>query len=833
MKFKTLLPLKHVLIGLANFSFTLILVLSVFWSNAAIIYTDSSATGLDDGTSWTNAYNELQDAIDGAAAGDTIWVAQGTYFPTESPDGVSTDARDRAFHLDKNLVILGGFDGSETSHTQRDFEGNSTILSGDIGTTNDSTDNSYHVFINSDLDSSAVIDGFTINEGNADVNSTLTYSGRSFNRRMGGGIFNHNSHPKISNCRIINNTAVLGGGMRNISSSVMVSDCEFADNIAESGGAINSFNPSTPKFTHTTFLRDSAENGGACFNNQCSPIYDSCTFTENKASSNGGALNNTTDSEPIVRNSVFTSNTATSLGGAINTNANAEIEIENCVFDQNEAENGGAFSLVSADGTVTNSVFTNNATTADGGGVRVWSNSSASLTNCTFSENVADGDGGAILLFQGSQYFKSCVFEENHANSGGAISSESNTLIELDSCIFYSNAVSNNGGAMVNDGVDSLTMNRCIFIKDSANYGGAIYNLSCTPIIRNTVLDSNVSVNRGGGVYNQSTATPEFTNCIISRNRGTEGAGVYSLGECNFYNSTFYTNEATVNYGGLYSGSGSSDVHNCILGTNSVNGVISSINSDLYLHDSSNFTYNIVRTSNPYSANEGVQKLSIYTSIDFSKATDLDGADNEWLTKDDGLIPRRYSAAINYGNTGLVDSNTTKDITGGIDRIRGSAVDLGAYELDLVPDSVTRLYVNSSRRFNTSQDGTSWATAFSSLQTAMNFATEGDTIWVKQGLHAPELIPGYTESKDRSFYLDKNIKIFGGFVGNETEFSQRSLNSSNQSILSGNAILDYYYGPEISSTSKCYHVFITTGLTDATEIDGFEISGGAADGPNT
>ena len=111
----------------------------------------STSTGC--GSSWSNAC-ELQTALASASAGDEIWVAAGTYYPGTN--------REDTFQLISGVALYGGFAGTETAREQRDWGTNLTVLSGDIGVPDDSSDNSYSVVTGSGVDTSAILDGFTI-----------------------------------------------------------------------------------------------------------------------------------------------------------------------------------------------------------------------------------------------------------------------------------------------------------------------------------------------------------------------------------------------------------------------------------------------------------------------------------------------------------------------------------------------------------------------------------------------------------------------------------------------------------------------------------------------
>jgi len=166
--------------------------------SVGVILVDIDANGTNDGTSWENAFNHLQDALTEAVSGSVIWVAEGTY----KPDINDLNNRSATFQLKEGVEIYGGFKGNETELEQRDWFINKTILSGDINDIGNPNDNSYHVVTGAD---DANLDGFIITNGNADGSYPDCY---------GGGIYCYDVSPTISNCLIKdNNSTILGGGI--------------------------------------------------------------------------------------------------------------------------------------------------------------------------------------------------------------------------------------------------------------------------------------------------------------------------------------------------------------------------------------------------------------------------------------------------------------------------------------------------------------------------------------------------------------------------------------------------------------------------------------------
>lgn len=227
---KTLIPL-------------LFFLLTPFYLQANIIYVNHQAEGLNNGSTWADAYTDLQDALMTAIPEDEIWVAQGTYRPTDSTD------RTIEFEVTNSVEVYGGFIGNEINKEERNWVGNTTILSGDIGVAGDSLDNSFTVVFMDSVDSTTVLDGFTITEGQADIGGS---GGSTNGTNSGGGLFLYtfggDVDPLIQNCVIVNNVAVKNGGgvmvytgLSSIGASKAVfNQCSFINNktIISGGGTI-------------------------------------------------------------------------------------------------------------------------------------------------------------------------------------------------------------------------------------------------------------------------------------------------------------------------------------------------------------------------------------------------------------------------------------------------------------------------------------------------------------------------------------------------------------------------------------------------------------------
>jgi len=331
-----------------------------FGANAQI-YVNLNATGSNSGTSWTNAYTNLNVAMNSAIAGDTIWVAGGIYIPDRSgTDTAPPNPRDKKFSLNnKDLYLYGGFNGTETQLSERDLVINPTVLSGDIGVQGDITDNCYDVFLV--FNSNFVLDGFSVSDGDAEDVTT-----GFMNTKGGAGIFiwddeggNVNSS-RISNCIIKDNIARAEAGILFILNNntaihtILVENTRFTGNKARWAAAFSMFvydgtlNPTFVNCLIDNNITDeiNGESGatqpGGRFvrytNGALNGKIINCTFTKNieysgladnaKSVFGIGGPNNTTE----IHNSIFWDNNVNTTNSTL-LGSNASVTVYNTISE--------------------------------------------------------------------------------------------------------------------------------------------------------------------------------------------------------------------------------------------------------------------------------------------------------------------------------------------------------------------------------------------------------------------------------------------------------------------------------------------------------------------
>ncbi|MBI3834153.1 MAG: hypothetical protein HY287_07475 [Planctomycetes bacterium] len=310
-----------------------------------IRFVQQSATGTKDGTSWADAYTDVQRALGDARAAkgavQEIWVAAGRYAPT-GPGGDRTIA----FDLVDGVGIYGGFFGSETALKQRNPKLNLTILTGDLNGDDENdfqnvSENSLHVVTAENTGATAVLDGFVIVGGNADESCGQCFTSG------GGGVSMMNSSSKLADCRVKTNRARAGGGMAINGGSPTLTNCVFESNMATGSGSNDAagggvvVNGSSPTLVNCRLIGNSTPLGGGAMyiSGASAPKLVNCLLSGNTAGKNGGAIM-ALGGRPTLANCTLNHNQAVSSGGGMINLLNGSPIFSNCIFWDNEDSSG-------------------------------------------------------------------------------------------------------------------------------------------------------------------------------------------------------------------------------------------------------------------------------------------------------------------------------------------------------------------------------------------------------------------------------------------------------------------------------------------------------------
>jgi hypothetical protein len=178
-----------------------------------VVFVNASAAAGGDGNSWLTAYRSLQDGLAKSRSGWEVWVAKGAYAPNAGmPPGVDT-----SFVMTTGAALLGGFAGTETIKTARDWKTNETIISGDPALTGQPANLRYRPLLLGAEEGR--LDGFIVEKGSSGKGSGMSAS-----------VF---ASITITNCVFRNHegTAEEGGGaIQSYGANITISNSEFISN---------------------------------------------------------------------------------------------------------------------------------------------------------------------------------------------------------------------------------------------------------------------------------------------------------------------------------------------------------------------------------------------------------------------------------------------------------------------------------------------------------------------------------------------------------------------------------------------------------------------------
>jgi hypothetical protein len=239
------------------------------------------------------------------------------------------------------MKIYGGFDGTESLLSERDWAANITTLSGDFNnddvvtgggstlTFTNNTENAYDVMITANLTAAALIDGFTIKGGNANGSGFVSYQSQTLYRGYGGGMYNNTSSPTITNATFTNNNATFGGGMFNETSSPTITNATFTNNNATFGGGMYNYDNSSPTLTNATFANNNANFGGGMYIEDSSPTISNSIIWDN-----GSTEVTNHNSTPIFKNSIIKgSGGSVSWSSTFGTDGGGNLDIDPLFID--------------------------------------------------------------------------------------------------------------------------------------------------------------------------------------------------------------------------------------------------------------------------------------------------------------------------------------------------------------------------------------------------------------------------------------------------------------------------------------------------------------------
>ena len=614
-------------------------------------------------TTGAGDYTNIQDGINAAIDGDTVLVYPGIYYENIN-------------YIGKNITVASLY-----LITQNNFYIDSTIIDGN--------QNGSVVTFNSGEDTTAILCGFTIQNGSGTSN---------LGNIRGGGIFVKNSNPQINSCTICNNIAEIGAGIHCRYSNILLENTRICFNHAfYHGGGIYLRDDSTINF--------SSVNRCNIYNNYAAKGCDFCSYEVLTADIIVDTFTVLEPDEYFIQTQPENNFTCDILNGWLepvnqnlyvsqygdNTNSGLSINeplksiswaLTKIVSDSTHPNtihlSNGEYSS-----SVTNEMFPLNCrsyvsiigeyeenTILDGENISsiIWStfgDNHLSIENLTIQNGYSNIGGGISFQTNSSPILKNVTLKNNYAVSGGAFY-----------CLYDSNPIFDN-----------------VTIKNNISDGSICrFYINCNPILINCQIFNNICTEGGsGGISLSINCNIILIDCLITENSTDDpylgyGGGLW-LGsdDSELINATICSNYASISGGGIYAPH-NTFITNSILYNNSIN--------QIGLTDDSELTV-------------------VYSDIQDGEAGIGGAGTIHWLEGNIDSLPQfvggdPFSYELTEGSP-CIDAGTP-DTTGlnlpatdlaGNPRIYNGRIDIGAYEYQGVGiDEPDTSFINNIYLFN-------------------------------------------------------------------------------------------------------------------------------------
>lgn len=517
-------------------------------ATAAHSFVSASGTWKMEGLDGT-CYTSLQEAVNAAAAGDTVWMQDG--FVCASGNGGSISGKGYArVKLPKIAFTLR----SESGYVD-EGNGKGACIRGekDPDSTYEDGRGTNAIRPVWSQTSSTVLQGLILENGS---------TGDAHNYGAGGAVYDPVT---LTNCLLRNVTAYCGGGIASgsaVAFNTVISNC-YAFGTGYGGGAVFG---GASLYDCTLVSNSAAKSGGAIYCNNSTggraPIYSNCVFRGNHSPYAGGCLYTKDQVRATFIDCQILDNRATygSHGGI-----RGMADLIRCTIAGNFADNPGNRLQAFAGGVgataynVDQSVWpylvdclvSNNTTYGTGGGLYY-----GIASNCTFTCNFSCGNGAGVhngiltdcrLIGNTVSNFVSDSNSEM-GNGGGCSDSVATNCIITGNSVWAQNRVSsgNGGGVAHSDLVNCIVANNWACYRGAAAYcpvnGKTFYN--CL-IVSNSSPAPHVGYDRGMIIEGEAANTlssnpPRFYNCTIADNQAPNYA---CINDAELYNCIVWNND--------------------------------------------------------------------------------------------------------------------------------------------------------------------------------------------------------------------------------------------------------------------------------------------------